>query len=90
MNDVYFVFKGGEGYLFNLNWFSINLPGNEKDLPGDCNLDGRVSIADAVMLEKWLLGASKEMPSWNNADLCVDYRINTFDLCQLRELLTQK
>ncbi|MBQ1463427.1 MAG: carbohydrate-binding protein [Ruminococcus sp.] len=90
VNDVYFVFKGGEGYLYNLNWFSIDMPGDEKDLPGDCNLDGRVNIADAVMLEKWLLGASKEMPSWNNADLCVDYKINTFDLCQLRELLTQK
>ena len=25
-NDVYLVFKGGDGYLFNVNWWKTRLP----------------------------------------------------------------
>lgn len=59
-------------------------------IKGDVNLDGQVSIADAVMLQKWLLGASDELTCWQNVDLCYDERIDVFDLCILKRLLIEK
>lgn len=89
VNDVYFIFKGGEGYLFNLNWFRINYPYENDNLNGDCNLDGAVSIADAVMMQKWLLGRSDVLTCWRNADLNQDSRINAVDLSLLKQMLLQ-
>ncbi len=90
VNDVYFVFKGGEGYLFNLNWFRINCPYENDDLPGDCNLDGAVTSADAVMLKKWLLTESDVLTSWRHADINRDNRVNAVDLTLLKRLLLNK
>ena len=90
VNDVYFVFKGGEGYLFNLNWFSVNYPYENDNLPGDCNLDGTVSVADVVMLQKWLLGSSDQLTCWRNADMNKDHTIDVFDLSLLKRMLLAK
>ncbi len=90
IHDVYLVFKGGDGYLFNLNWFSINYPYENDDLLGDCNLDGEVNIADAVMLQKWLLCESKELTCWRHADICKDNVIDAFDLCLLKRMLVEQ
>ncbi len=62
----------------------------DKDLPGDVNGDGAVNVADAVELEKFLLGASDELKVWKNGDLCKDEVINTYDMVFLRKLLTDK
>lgn len=59
-----------------------------KVLSGDANNDGKVSIADAVMLQKWLLG-SGELTCWYSVDLCKDERIDVFDLCLLRRMLIE-
>ncbi len=53
---------------------------------GDANNDNEVSIADAVMLEKWLLG-SGDLTNWQNVDLCEDGVIDVFDLVLMRKLL---
>ena len=90
VNDVYFVFKGGEGYLFNLNWFRINCPYENDDLPGDCNLDGAVTTADAVMLKKWLLTESDVLTSWRHADINKDNRLSAVDLTLLKRMLLNK
>ncbi|MBR4363164.1 MAG: carbohydrate-binding protein [Ruminococcus sp.] len=90
VNDVYFVFKGGEGYLFNLNWFSINYPFVNDSVSGDVNLDGEVTVADLVMLEEWLISKSKTLSCWRNGDICKDNRIDTFDLVLLRKMLIEK
>ena len=55
---------------------------------GDCNDDGEFSIADAVMLRKWLLG-SGELTNGENGDLCKDGIINVFDLCAMKKLLVE-
>ena len=58
-------------------------------LDGDANLDGEVTVADAVMLQKWLLG-SGELTCWQNVDLCEDNRIDVFDLCMLKKMLVER
>lgn len=57
-----------------------------ENLLGDCNFDGVLSVSDAVMLQKWLLGAG-ELTCWQNADLCKDNRIDVFDLCIIKKML---
>lgn len=52
---------------------------------GDLNDDGAVSIADAVMLTKYLLTAETAIPA--SADLDGNGRINAADLSQLKMLI---
>lgn len=60
----------------------------KAEIKGDVNGDGRFTIADMVMLQKWLLG-SGELTVWKNGDLCEDGIINVFDLCMIQRLLIQ-
>lgn len=55
---------------------------------GDCNDDGAFSIADVVLLQKWLLAVPNvTLPNWKAADLCEDGRLDVFDLCMMKRLL---
>ena len=57
-------------------------------LAGDVNLDGSVGVADAVLLQKYLLGQTVLSPAQaENAELCKDHRINGFDLAALKRML---
>ena len=59
-----------------------------KNLKGDANVDGEVNVADAVMLQKWLLG-SGSLTNWKNVDLCEDGRIDVFDMVEMRKLIVK-
>ena len=86
VNNVYLVFKGGAGYLFNINWFCIN-----NNVIGDCNSDGEFNIADIVTLQKWLLAVPDfKLKDWQSADWCKDGRIDSFDLGMMRRMLISK
>ncbi len=80
-------FWGGDGQKFIIE------PVKEKKAPekvaGDVNADGEFTIADAVMLQKWLLG-SGELTDWTAGDLCEDGVINAFDMVLMRKLLIDK
>ena len=60
--------------------------------PGDVNNDGKFTIADAVLLQRWLLGADGiVLRDWRVADFCADNKIDMFDLIFMRqELLRDK
>ena len=53
---------------------------------GDVNADGEFSIADAVMLQAYLLGSGK-LTDWQAGDLLKDNIINVFDFCLMKEKL---
>ena len=58
------------------------------DVIGDVNKDGSFSVADAVMLQKWLLNVpDATLTDLKSADLCADGIIDVFDFCKIRELL---
>lgn len=64
----------------------------KKVLRGDVNMDNEFNIADVAVLRKWLLGDSFyggniELVNWKAADLCVDGRLDVFDLRYMKELL---
>ncbi|MCQ2416872.1 MAG: dockerin type I domain-containing protein, partial [Oscillospiraceae bacterium] len=60
----------------------------KKYTKGDANGDGNFSIADAVLLQKWLLGIpDATLFDWKAADLCEDGVLNIFDLCMMKREL---
>ncbi|MDD6270102.1 MAG: dockerin type I repeat-containing protein [Oscillospiraceae bacterium] len=79
-------------------FFSIDKNGNITEilqenmiypLYGDCNNDGKTSVADILMLQKWFLGKGK-LTSPVNADYNMDGKVNIFDFTELKGLLTQR
>lgn len=58
----------------------------EQKLPGDVNLDGKISISDIVMLQKWVVNAG-DLTCRQNADLNEDGKINVFDCVMLKRKL---
>ena len=56
---------------------------------GDCNGDGEFNVADAVLLQKWLLAVpDTHFADWRAADFTKDNRLDVFDLCLMkRELI---
>lgn len=60
-------------------------------LRGDVNTDGEFSVADVVMMQKWLICSPDiSLSDWKAGDLCEDQRIDVFDLCIMKcELLAK-
>ncbi|MCM1315886.1 MAG: GDSL-type esterase/lipase family protein [Prevotella sp.] len=56
-----------------------------KTVTGDVNADGIFTIADLVMLQKWLLG-SNILNDWKAGDLNQDNIIDIFDLCMMKKI----
>jgi len=72
--------------MSNVVKFSVT---EAKTIKGDCNADGEFSVADVVLLQKWLLTEEKSMPDWKAADLCEDDRLDVFDLCMMKRMLVE-
>ena len=59
-----------------------------ENVIGDVNADGEFSVADLVMMEKWLLG-SRDITDWQAGDLLEDGVIDAFDLALMRKLIAE-
>lgn len=63
----------------------------EPDYIGDVNSDGKFSIADAVLLQRYLLNIdSINRTQFIKADINMDGAVNVFDMCFIRRMLIQK
>ena len=58
--------------------------GEKKEVKGDVNSDGSLTVADLVMLEKWLLGTG-DIVDWQVGDLRKDSILDVYDMCLMRE-----
>lgn len=81
----WYVTNSGSPELYSIDPYEFV----SSELKGDVNLDGKVSAADAVMLQRWLLGYGN-LAYWQNADLCEDEKIDVFDMALLRRLIIEK
>lgn len=64
---------------------------NDKSIIGDVNADGQFSIADVLMMKKWLLDIpSSNLIDWKSGDLYEDNVINILDLCLIKNLLLEQ
>ena len=59
-----------------------------KTVAGDVNADGNVSIADAVLLQKWLLAVPDTvLPDWKAGDMNDNNQLSAVDLTLLKRIL---
>lgn len=68
--------------------FSLSVS-SKSYVAGDADGNGVCSVADAVMLQNWLLGAGG-LTCPENVDLCEDNVIDVFDFIMLRKLIIEK
>ena len=55
---------------------------------GDVNADGVFTIADVVLIQKWLLTLPNvTLSNWKAADLCNDGQLNVSDFSMMKRLL---
>lgn len=68
-----------------------NIEENPVMTMGDVNGDNEFNIADAVLLQKWLLGSpDTQLTNFKAADFCKDNRLDVFDLCLMKRDLLEK
>ena len=71
-----------------LNYIVLAMTDKET-IKGDANADGAFDTADAVMLQKWLVGKG-DLTDWKASDLYEDDTINVFDLCLMKKMIKEK
>ncbi|MDE6787747.1 MAG: RICIN domain-containing protein [Ruminococcus sp.] len=75
---------GGDGQKFIIE------PTLSETVIGDVNNDGQFTIADVVLLQKWLLAVQDiKLANWKAADLYEDGKLDVFDMIEMRKLLIQ-
>ena len=57
-----------------------------QSVAGDVNADGKVSVADLIMMQKYLHGKGK-LTNWKAGDLTKDNKINIFDFVAMKKIL---
>ena len=82
-NICQWEYWGGNGQKFILE--------PVKEIEGDVNADGALSVIDAMLLQKWLLAVpDAKLTDWKAADLCEDNIINVLDLHLLKRMLLEQ
>ncbi len=57
---------------------------------GDVNADGSLTVADAILLQKWLVAVPEtRLDDWKAADLYKDDKLDVFDFCLIKKLLIE-
>ena len=75
---------------FNVDKITFTAAGGQASA-GDINRDGNVSVADAVMLCRYLLGIEQmDEEQGKQADLDNNHRINAVDLTLLKRMLLRQ
>ncbi|MDO5559654.1 MAG: glycoside hydrolase N-terminal domain-containing protein [Oscillospiraceae bacterium] len=82
--DVYLIFKGDSGYLFNIEWFSF------YGIKGDIDRTSRIGIRDFIYMKDHILsgGSSLTGLALSNADINSDDKVDITDAVILQEFLT--
>ncbi|WP_296569893.1 dockerin type I domain-containing protein [Ruminococcus sp.] len=57
-----------------------------KAASGDVNADGEFSIADVLLVQKWMIGDKRyTLHDWKAADFCADGKLDIFDLTRMKK-----
>ena len=61
------------------------LYGKFDHVDGDVNADGKFTVADVALLQKWLLAVpNTHLPNWKAGDFNADGKLDVFDLCLMK------
>lgn len=82
--------EGGSVGEVIVNYYDVDDDSNITEIDGisagDCNDDGKFTISDIVMFQKWLSGQG-EITNWKNADFTWDNNLDIFDLVLMKQEL---
>lgn len=90
-HDLYLVFRGGEGYLFNIARWKLVFPAGSDShsfIYGDINADGHVDARDLALLKRAVLTGETDDPE--PADLNGNGVLDTEDIALHRDFLVGK
>lgn len=75
------------GIMFqDINTYDPDIRAEEKKLLGDLNLDGEVTVADAVIMQRWLTRQEVSIYA-QNADVNEDGAVNVFDNILIKRII---
>lgn len=77
-----------EAYAKEYNRTFVSIGSGSETLPGDVSGDGKISVSDAVVMQKWLLGVGG-ITDIKAGDVNKDGKLNVFDLCIIKQKLTE-
>ena len=81
------ITRGGGNYDYS-SYALADVTIVPKELKGDCNNDGSFTVADVVLLQKWLLAVpGTKLADWKSADFCEDGNLDIFDLAMIKRKL---
>lgn len=84
------IIRDCENYIIGEHCQNVTTDSNTFLPKGDANADGEFNIADIITLQNWILDVpDAELKDWQSADLCKDGKIDVFDLCEMKRLLTE-
>ncbi|MCQ2460476.1 MAG: dockerin type I repeat-containing protein, partial [Ruminococcus sp.] len=84
------IIRDCENYIIGEHCKNVTTDSNTFLPKGDANADGEFNVADIITLQKWILDVpDAELKDWQSADLCKDGKIDVFDLCVMKRLLTE-
>ena len=77
----------GDAFAYKADDYPV-LVWETQRVRGDVNADGYLTVADVVLLQKWLAAVpDKHLANWKAGDLCEDGRLNVSDLVLLKQEL---
>lgn len=81
--------SAAESYAIESNISFIAMSSEIVD--GDVNNDGFFTIADVILMQKWLVAKPDAvLENWKAGDLYEDNTIDVFDLCLMKRKLIEK
>lgn len=86
-NTTYYYKATYSNRYYNIESDIVSVTTGHKPVIGDCNNDGSFTVADVVMLQKWLLNDETKLTNWKAADLYADDILNVFDLSLMKQLI---
>ncbi|MCR5718086.1 MAG: carbohydrate-binding protein, partial [Oscillospiraceae bacterium] len=93
IHDVYYVFNGGDSYLFNVDWWKFEGAGTlptEPEMevtPGDVNADDSVDVFDLGLAKYGVLKGFTDKAAEKAADFNKDGKADLLDLIGMTKFL---
>ena len=71
--------------------YTVLVTAAHANIRGDLNADGELTIADVLLLQRWLLAVpDTTLPDWKAGDLSGDNQLDAMDLCLLKRSLAER
>ncbi len=84
-HDLYLVFKGESGYLYNIDWWEFSQ--NSTYETGDINNDKLINIADYCLLLNGIISGFDSQSAEIASDINGDGKVDAVDLVSMRKFL---